>query len=188
MRKQKDKQGGRRPPARQDRQRPMRSPDHAPARAFSRTAEGVVSANRAGFGFVRVEGQEEACSCRRRRWPASCTATVCACRVERGRDGRYFGPAGKNPRARHQGLRRHARSPRAHRLRDRGGPAHRHALPGAAGRTRRRAPWRLGHRRGDALRRVGFRRRRRASRKRLDPEKAGRARLRSGHRALRSAA
>ena len=50
-----------------------------------------MSANRAGFGFVRVEGQEEACSCRRRRWPASCTATACACRVERGRDGRYSG-------------------------------------------------------------------------------------------------
>jgi len=69
----------------------MRSPDHAPARAFSRTAEGVVSANRGGFGFVRVEGQEESVFLPPPQMVGVMHGDRVRVSVERGRDGRYSG-------------------------------------------------------------------------------------------------
>ena len=171
MRNQKDKHTRRHPPARHERQRSTRSPDHARAPAFPRTAEGVVSANRAGFGFVRVEGQEEAVFLP----PPQMIGVMHGDRVRVQRGARPRWPvlrkAGNHPRTRHQVLRRHARSARPDRLRDRGGPAHRHALPGAARRSRRRAPWRLGHRGGHALRRRRCSNAQARVTRRLDPEK-----------------
>ena len=105
------------------------TPAHAPSarrgRGPWRVAEGVVSANRAGFGFVRVEGQEESVFLPPPQMAGVMHGDRVRVSVERGRDGRYSGPPGKNPRTCHQGIRRHARSSWAHGLRDRGRPAHR---------------------------------------------------------------
>jgi ribonuclease R len=56
-----------------------------------RTAEGVVSANRAGFGFVRVEGREEAIFLPPREMVGVMHGDRVRVAVERGRDGRYSG-------------------------------------------------------------------------------------------------
>jgi ribonuclease R len=56
-----------------------------------RTAEGVVSANRAGFGFVRVEGREEAIFLPPREMMGVMHGDRVRVAVERGRDGRYAG-------------------------------------------------------------------------------------------------
>jgi ribonuclease R len=56
-----------------------------------RTAEGVVSANRAGFGFVRVEGQEDSVFLPPREMVGVMHGDRVRVAVERGRDGRYSG-------------------------------------------------------------------------------------------------
>jgi ribonuclease R len=56
-----------------------------------RTAEGVVSANRAGFGFVRVEGQEDSVFLPPREMMGVMHGDRVRVSVERGRDGRYSG-------------------------------------------------------------------------------------------------
>ena len=56
-----------------------------------RTAEGVVSANRAGFGFVRVEGQEDSVFLPPREMMGVMHGDRVRVAVERGRDGRYSG-------------------------------------------------------------------------------------------------
>ena len=58
---------------------------------FGRTAEGVVSANRAGFGFVRVEGQEDAVFLPPHQMAGVMHGDRVRVSVERGRDGRYSG-------------------------------------------------------------------------------------------------
>jgi ribonuclease R len=55
------------------------------------TAEGVVSANRAGFGFVRVEGQEDSVFLPPREMMGVMHGDRVRVAVERGRDGRYSG-------------------------------------------------------------------------------------------------
>jgi len=55
------------------------------------TAEGIVSANRAGFGFVRVEGREEAIFLPPREMMGVMHGDRVRVSVERGRDGRYSG-------------------------------------------------------------------------------------------------
>ncbi len=92
--KHKDK-SGRHAPQRHER-RPARAADHASrgntARAaFPRVAEGVVSANRAGFGFVRVEGQEDAVFLPPHQMVGVMHGDRVRVSVERGRDGRYSG-------------------------------------------------------------------------------------------------
>jgi ribonuclease R len=62
-----------------------RTPGH------SKTAEGVVSANRAGFGFVRVEGREEAIFLPPREMMGVMHGDRVRVSVERQRDGRYSG-------------------------------------------------------------------------------------------------
>ncbi len=57
----------------------------------SRTAEGTVSANRAGFGFVRIEGQEESVFLPPREMMGVMHGDRVRVSVERGRDGRYSG-------------------------------------------------------------------------------------------------
>jgi ribonuclease R len=57
----------------------------------SRTAEGIVSANRAGFGFVRVEGMEESVFLPPPQMIGVMHGDRVRVRVERGRDGRYSG-------------------------------------------------------------------------------------------------
>jgi ribonuclease R len=54
-------------------------------------AEGIVSANRAGFGFVRVEGQEEAVFLPPPQMAGVMHGDRVRVSVERGRDGRYSG-------------------------------------------------------------------------------------------------
>jgi ribonuclease R len=54
-------------------------------------AEGVVSANRAGFGFVRIEGQEEAVFLPPPQMAGVMHGDRVRISVERGRDGRYSG-------------------------------------------------------------------------------------------------
>jgi ribonuclease R len=56
-----------------------------------RTAEGIVSANRAGFGFVRVEGQEDSVFLPPREMMGVMHGDRVRVSVERGRDGRYSG-------------------------------------------------------------------------------------------------
>src|SRR6187397_2292442 len=76
-------------------QKPAGRKPHAPgAHAGSghgRVAEGVVSANRAGFGFVRVEGQEEAVFLPPPQMAGVMHGDRVRVSVERGRDGRYSG-------------------------------------------------------------------------------------------------
>ncbi len=55
------------------------------------TAEGIVSANRGGFGFVRVEGQEEAIFLPPPQMAGVMHGDRVRVSVERGRDGRYSG-------------------------------------------------------------------------------------------------
>ena len=76
--------------ARDQRQQPARQPARTGA-AMPRTAEGVVSANRAGFGFVRVEGQEDSVFLPPPRDGGRHARRSRAGVVERGRDGRYSG-------------------------------------------------------------------------------------------------
>jgi ribonuclease R len=54
-------------------------------------AEGVVSANRAGFGFVRIEGQEESVFLPPPQMAGVMHGDRVRISVERGRDGRYSG-------------------------------------------------------------------------------------------------
>jgi ribonuclease R len=56
-----------------------------------KTAEGVVSANRAGFGFVRVEGMEDAVFLPPPQMVGVMHGDRVRVTVERGRDGRYSG-------------------------------------------------------------------------------------------------
>jgi ribonuclease R len=62
---------------------------------YSRTAEGVVSANRAGFGFVRVEGMEESVFLPPPQMVGVMHGDRVRVSVERGRDGRYSGKLDK---------------------------------------------------------------------------------------------
>jgi ribonuclease R len=90
----KQKKRSRHPAARRhdERPRPVRHAVHGPARAaMPRTAEGVVSANRAGFGFVRVEGQEDSVFLPPREMMGVMHGDRVRVSVERGRDGRYSG-------------------------------------------------------------------------------------------------
>jgi ribonuclease R len=64
---------------------------HASPGSHGRTAEGTVSANRAGFGFVRIEGQEEAVFLPPKEMIGVMHGDRVRVRVERGRDGRYSG-------------------------------------------------------------------------------------------------
>jgi ribonuclease R len=69
---------------------------HAPVKQSTgprmpNTAEGVVSANRAGFGFVRVEGQEDSVFLPPREMMGVMHGDRVRVSVERGRDGRYSG-------------------------------------------------------------------------------------------------
>jgi ribonuclease R len=59
--------------------------------AHGNTAEGVVSANRAGFGFVKVEGREESIFLPPREMNGIMHGDRVRVSVERGRDGRYSG-------------------------------------------------------------------------------------------------
>jgi len=61
------------------------------AAAHGRTAEGVVSANRAGFGFVKVAGVEEAIFLPPPQMNGVMHGDRVRVSVERGRDGRYSG-------------------------------------------------------------------------------------------------
>lgn len=62
------------------------------SKAFGgKTAEGVVSANRAGFGFVRVEGMEESVFLPPPQMAGVMHGDRVRVSVERGRDGRYSG-------------------------------------------------------------------------------------------------
>ncbi len=58
---------------------------------YPRVAEGVVSANRAGFGFVRVEGMEESVFLPPPQMIGVMHGDRVRVSVERGRDGRYSG-------------------------------------------------------------------------------------------------
>jgi ribonuclease R len=55
------------------------------------TAEGIVSANRAGFGFVRIEGMEESVFLPPPQMAGVMHGDRVRVSVERGRDGRYSG-------------------------------------------------------------------------------------------------
>jgi ribonuclease R len=92
----KDKKRSRHPAARRERPRPARSASSTSSRLpMPRTAEGVVSANRAGFGFVRVEGQEDSVFLPPREMMGVMHGDRVRVTVERGRDGRYSGKLDK---------------------------------------------------------------------------------------------
>ncbi len=59
--------------------------------AYPRVAEGTVSANRAGFGFVRIEGMEESVFLPPPQMSGVMHGDRVRVSVERGRDGRYSG-------------------------------------------------------------------------------------------------
>ncbi len=67
------------------------SPASTAGSAHGRTAEGVVSANRAGFGFVRIEGLEESVFLPPPQMAGIMHGDRVRISVERGRDGRYSG-------------------------------------------------------------------------------------------------
>lgn len=64
---------------------------HQSPRQHGHTAEGVVSANRAGFGFVRVEGMEESVFLPPQQMIGVMHGDRVRVHVERARDGRYSG-------------------------------------------------------------------------------------------------
>jgi ribonuclease R len=81
---------------RNSRSRTNRAPAQKPSTRHhddraSRTAEGIVSANRAGFGFVRVEGMEESVFLPPQQMVGVMHGDRVRVRVERQRDGRYSG-------------------------------------------------------------------------------------------------
>jgi ribonuclease R len=65
--------------------------EHKQAHGPLKVAEGVVSANRAGFGFVRIEGQEESVFLPPPQMAGVMHGDRVRISVERGRDGRYSG-------------------------------------------------------------------------------------------------
>ncbi len=92
----RNKRNGRQRPSRRDSSHDSRHPSRrAPAPggkvSFGHTAEGIVSANRAGFGFVRVEGHEEAVFLPPHQMSGVMHGDRVRVSVERGRDGRYSG-------------------------------------------------------------------------------------------------
>jgi len=70
---------------------PASRPGAPPAATHGHTAEGTVSANRAGFGFVRVEGIEESVFLPPPQMAGVMHGDRVRVSVERGRDGRYSG-------------------------------------------------------------------------------------------------
>jgi ribonuclease R len=80
LKRRNDKRGRHEPPRHEP-----KSPGHA------KIAEGVVSANRAGFGFVRVEGREESIFLPPREMMGVMHGDRVRVSVERQRDGRYSG-------------------------------------------------------------------------------------------------
>jgi ribonuclease R len=85
------------PRGRRDSPRQERKPAHAQrpqtssGSGHAKTAEGIVSANRAGFGFVRVEGMEESVFLPPPQMMGVMHGDRVRVSVERGRDGRYSG-------------------------------------------------------------------------------------------------
>ncbi len=91
MRRRNDKKGPRRGAHPTQRSAPARTGDRERRPEYSSTAEGVVSANRAGFGFVRVQGREEAIFLPPREMMGVMHGDRVRVSVERQRDGRYSG-------------------------------------------------------------------------------------------------
>ncbi len=94
MKRRNDKPRGRNEKPRHPQKQAIGRSHAAPATAtqgHGRIAEGVVSANRAGFGFVRIEGQEEAVFLPPPQMAGVMHGDRVRVSVERGRDGRYSG-------------------------------------------------------------------------------------------------
>ncbi len=92
MKRRQGKQSGRQQGARHDTHSSRKHPaPQARASSYGHTAEGIVSANRAGFGFVRVQGQEESVFLPPREMMGVMHGDRVRVSVERGRDGRYSG-------------------------------------------------------------------------------------------------
>ncbi len=85
------KRGGRRHSERHERRRPARTAGAPQSTPYPRVAEGIVSANRGGFGFVRVEGLVEAVFLPPKEMVGVMHGDRVRVSVERGRDGRYSG-------------------------------------------------------------------------------------------------
>ncbi len=101
LKRRQGKQSGRQQGARHDSHSSRKHPaPQAKASSYGRTAEGIVSANRAGFGFVRVEGQEESVFLP----PPQMMGVMHGDRVRVSRRARprraLLGQAGEDPRAR----------------------------------------------------------------------------------------
>ncbi|HEX6637894.1 MAG TPA: VacB/RNase II family 3'-5' exoribonuclease, partial [Steroidobacteraceae bacterium] len=86
--KRRNGQRGRQESPRHDRKSP---PTPRPQPFSGKTAEGIVSANRAGFGFVRVQGMEESIFLPPPQMMGVMHGDRVRVSVERGRDGRYSG-------------------------------------------------------------------------------------------------
>jgi ribonuclease R len=91
MKRKNDKRGMRRGARPPQGNRPGRNGDGERRVSHSSSAEGVVSANRAGFGFVRVEGREEAIFLPPREMIGVMHGDRVRVSVERQRDGRFSG-------------------------------------------------------------------------------------------------
>ena len=81
MKRRNDKRGRREAPRH----------EHKQPASHLKTAEGVVSANRAGFGFVKVTGMEESIFLPPPQMMGVMHGDRVRVSVERGRDGRYSG-------------------------------------------------------------------------------------------------
>jgi ribonuclease R len=89
LKRNNDKRGRREAPRHEHKQAPAhRAPGSS---AHPKSAEGTVSANRAGFGFVRVLGMEEAIFLPPPQMMGVMHGDRVRVSVERGRDGRYSG-------------------------------------------------------------------------------------------------
>jgi len=91
MRRRNDNKGPRRGTRPPQGNAPARDGERERRLGHSSTAEGVVSANRAGFGFVRVAGREEAIFLPPREMMGVMHGDRVRVSVERQRDGRYSG-------------------------------------------------------------------------------------------------
>jgi ribonuclease R len=91
LKRRNEKPRGRHPAQRRETARRVPQVAASSSRAYGNVAEGIVSANRAGFGFVRVVGHEEAIFLPPPQMAGVMHGDRVRVSVERGRDGRYSG-------------------------------------------------------------------------------------------------
>ena len=154
-------------------------------RGRARRSRASVSANRAGYGFLRVEGFKESIFLPPPEMRGVMHGDRLRVKVSRDSSDRWSGTVEQVARARRHRLPRHGGDPGAQRLGERRGPAPAAALRGFAGGPARGARGRLGDRADHTTRRLRLAGAG-GDRQAPGPGSSGRAGHRVGNRAFRS--